>query len=302
MKWTLVFLSFFINNYFVISYCLVIDNNLKYNQVTFLTSHNSYAAKRSGYWYAQQNLTIKEQLNFGVRGLMLDTYRSCSIFNGDRIILSHGNSIVNRLLMIGKKPITFLDSLKEIKKFLEKNKTEIITIFLENYVLDQKLVDQDIERSGLSDLVLKPSDWNPDFNMGSWPAIKWMQQANKRVVIFNSIEKSKYSYFEWKHVIENQYGTLCFDKALNQRKESKVHSCSNRSLLLLNYIPTFKLNISGAYNRINSSFLFNLISRCYKNGLDRSGYCKGKIPNFINIDFIDEGSGLYFVNLLNSFS
>lgn len=274
------------------------DSSLRYDQVVFLTSHNSYAAKNHGYLYAQQKWTIKEQLRNGVRGLMLDTYRSRSICNGDRIVLCHGGPLINRIITGSRKPMKFVDSLIDIKDFMEENPYEIITIFLENYVKDENLIDQDFEEAGLSSMILKPDDWDPDL-IGSWPTLQWMQDNNKRLVIFNSLGRSRYAYNEWEQVIENQYGTLDLNKASVQRKESILYNHKDRNLLLINYIPTFKLNLGGAYKNINSKKLRKLLAICYSRGLDKDGYAKCKLPNFINVDFVDEGKCLDYVNSLN---
>ena len=50
------------------------DENLKYNEVCFLMSHNAHANKAAGYVYAQHQHNIIDQLKHGVRGLMLDTW------------------------------------------------------------------------------------------------------------------------------------------------------------------------------------------------------------------------------------
>jgi hypothetical protein len=48
----------------------------RFDQVTFVTAHNAFTASRDGWIYAQQELTIPQQLRLGVRGLMLDIYAS----------------------------------------------------------------------------------------------------------------------------------------------------------------------------------------------------------------------------------
>lgn len=51
-----------------------IDPLRRYDQVTFLTSHNAFTSSEDGWLYAQQVLSVPNQLNFGVRGLMLDIH------------------------------------------------------------------------------------------------------------------------------------------------------------------------------------------------------------------------------------
>src|SRR6185369_10751744 len=51
-----------------------INSSRHYDQVTFVTAHNAFAATDYGWIYAQQGLTITDQLKLGVRGLMLDIH------------------------------------------------------------------------------------------------------------------------------------------------------------------------------------------------------------------------------------
>ncbi len=186
------------------------DPQLKYNQVTFLTTHNSYAAKKHGFFYAQQYWTMQEQLENGVRGLMLDTYYNKTKTD---IVLCHGGLGWNAFLRGGKTPMSLQESLATIKEFLEQNKQEIITIFLENYVDNKALLDNAFKASGIEPFILSPAHWDPRQKRG-WPTIAWMQQTNKRVVIFNSLDKTDLTFNEWEHVVENQFGILSYKTCL----------------------------------------------------------------------------------------
>lgn len=269
------------------------DASVRYNDICFLTSHNSYAAKAHGYYYAQQNLSIREQLNAGVRGLMLDTHKHSK---SDTVILCHRNEWVNSLLCGGKPPATMEEALIVIREFLEKNPTEVITIFLENYVRSKNLSDLPYKRVGLEKLILRPSDWNPA-QKDCWPTLAWMQKHNKRLVIFNSIEQTELSYNQWEHVIENQWGALPLRHATKERPESKRYRNVKRFLYVVNYFPRLKVNYGGGYHKINSIDL----GACLKKALQGlgGGYCKERLPNFISLDFIDEGNGMHYVNEIN---
>lgn len=51
-----------------------LDPNRRYDQVTFLTAHNAFASTQDGWLYAQQAVSIPNQLKLGVRGFMLDLH------------------------------------------------------------------------------------------------------------------------------------------------------------------------------------------------------------------------------------
>jgi len=55
----------------------IIENQFldrKYNEVCFLTTHNSMNTKEDAFAVPNQTLSITHQLEYGVRGLMIDTY------------------------------------------------------------------------------------------------------------------------------------------------------------------------------------------------------------------------------------
>ena len=90
----------------------------RYNEVAYLTTHNSFNSSQDGFLFPNHNTNIKAQLNFGVRAFMIDVYD----VNGESVVY-HGYSF------LGSKPLsTYLDT---IKYFLETNPNEIITLILE---------------------------------------------------------------------------------------------------------------------------------------------------------------------------
>lgn len=269
------------------------DPRLRYHEVSFFTSHNSYAAKNHGYFYAQQKWSLKEQLHAGIRGLMLDTHLHAQ---SGEIILCHRNEWINKIICGGKPAMKFDDALKVIQEFLASEPSEVITIFLENYVKNKQLVDQSLSTAGLDPYILAPEHWDPISEQG-WPTLDWMQKNNKRLIIFNSIEETKLTFYQWEHVIENQWGALPCRHACKERHESRAHRLRNRYLYVINYFPRLKMNFGGSYERINSRDLDILLQQI-NNGLGNE-YCKGRLPNFVSLDFVDEGDGLKRVNIIN---
>lgn len=270
------------------------ENKLRYNEVCFLTSHNSYAAKQHGYYYAQQRWTIKQQLEAGVRRLMLDTHLDSKT---DKVILCHRSEWVNKLICAGKPHMLAHAALVTIREFLESHPGEIITIFLENYIHDSSVIDFCFKNAELEKYILSPSDWDPVVQDG-WPTLAWMQEHNKRLVVFNSIEKTYFAYNQWQHVIENQWGSIYYPQACKERPESCRYRSCKRYLYVVNYFPRLKINFGNGYALINSSGLTGLL-KALRKGLG-GGYCKERMPNFISLDFVDEGDGMKFVNEINA--
>jgi hypothetical protein len=264
---------------------------LRYDEVCHLTSHNSYAAVEHGYCYAQQQISIEKQLAYGVRGLMLDIG-----WEKDRIVLIHKNSLVTRLICKGKAPMPFESALETIKKFLEEHPLEVVTIFLENYVKDSSLLDKALSSAGVSPYILTPHHWN---SAHGWPTFTWMRTHNKRLIIFNATADTDYCFHEWKHVVENQWGTVHPVKACKERLESKRWKKEPRSLYLLNYFPFVDFRGKKSYEQINTDRLAAFLERALAKGLDTQ--CQPcHLPTFLCLDYVDVGDGMKHTQHINA--
>lgn len=98
-----------------------------------------------------------------------------------------------------------INSLKEIRGFLEKNPSEIVTIFIEDYVSSPKGLSKVFNASGLNKY------WFPVSRMPQkgedWPTVDDMVKQNQRLVVFtskSSKEASEGIAYEWRYVVENQ--------------------------------------------------------------------------------------------------
>lgn len=266
--------------------------HLRYDEVCHLTSHNSYAATEYGYLYAQQNLSLEKQFDYGVRGLMLDIGEEQR-----KVVLIHKSPFMTRLICRGKDPMPLQQALETIKKLLEQNPLEVITIFLENYVKDHSLLDKEWEQAGLDPFILTQKHW--DFTKNGWPTFEWMRTNNKRLIIFNATGETTYCLHEWRHVVENQWGTLHPVKACKERTESKAWKHEQRSLYLLNYFPFFDLNMRKSYARINREGLSTFLTRILSHGLDTRSQ-QTLTPTFLCIDYVEIGDGLSHVHHINA--
>lgn len=256
---------------------------LPFNKYSWLTTHNSFALSgvKSDTGSAliaptNQEDSVTNQLNNGVRGLMLDMYDFendiwlCHSFQGKCYNYTAFQPAINVL--------------KEIQTFLEANPTEIVTIFIEDYVTSTQGLTKVFNESGLSKY------WFPVSSMpktgGDWPTVDDMVQQNQRLVVFtskSSKEATEGIAYQWTYVVENQYGDGgMVSGSCPNRAESPPLNSTSISLVLENYFPDDP-NASAACMD-NSASLISMMNTCYEAASKRW-------PNFIAVDFYQRSDG-----------
>jgi len=185
-------------------------------------------------------------------------------------------------------PYKLKTALKEIKTFLVNNPEEIITIYIENHchkinsrkkeVSDKEITSYILEKSGISNMVLTPSDWNLT-QKGEWPTLQWMIDNNKRLVILNECR----GYSQTAKRVNNAHGpqkiqdfTLKFGTTgtkstakfyVDTKRKTLRTTPRNASLFIISLFPG---NAGGErlYKNINSNLLGQLIQKIFDDGLE----------------------------------
>lgn len=294
------------------------DPQLRYDEVSFLTAHNAFANFNEGWkQYMMQTWSIEEQLDHGVRGIMLDTHegtdgtiRLCHGGCGAFHTLQKGIGLAASALWQKHEYESLVNTLTTIKKWLDKHPSEIVTLFLENRVDNEKLAQEIASIKGFLPMVLKLNEWDPSKHDGKWPTISWMRAHNKRIIIFNEDKTEselsrtdgaqKYTYpfaYSWHYLIESRYGSVDKHTVCAERTESELYRDLGRFLLLLNFFRqiTGPLALSARDNSYQT--LKELVAFCKEQGL-----AHGKNPNFIALDFVEEGNAIKLINELNAYS
>ncbi|KAK4367623.1 hypothetical protein RND71_011415 [Anisodus tanguticus] len=263
------------------------NNTLPFNKYAFLTTHNAFAIEgepsRTGIprvTPTNQEDTVTQQLNNGIRGLMLDTYD----FDGD-IWLCHSFG-GNCHDFTAFEPA--IDTLKEIEAFLSANPSEIVTLILEDYVETPNGLTKVFTDAGLKKY------WFPVSKMPQsgqdWPLVSDMVAYNQRLIVFTSIkskEQSEGIAYQWNYMVENQYGDGGMEKgSCPNRAESSPMNDKSKSLVLVNYFRSVPLKPLACIQ--NSGDLLDMLITCHDAAANRWA-------NFIAVDYYkrSEGGGAF---------
>ncbi|KAJ8459754.1 hypothetical protein OPV22_032680 [Ensete ventricosum] len=265
--------------------------DLPFNEYSWLTTHNSYAMTGASsatgtslFTFTNQLDNVTSQLNNGIRGLMLDMY---DFENDIWLCHSNGGQCYNYTAF---QPA--IDVLKEIETFLAANPSEVITIFVEDYVKSTKGLSKVFNASGLMKYWF-PVDQMPK-NGSDWPLLSNMINKNHRLLVFTSIaskEASEGIAYEWNYVVETQYG----DQGMNpgscpNRAESSLMSTTSKSLVLMNYFRTDPSLTNACTD--NSDLLLSMLKTCHDLSANRWA-------NFVAVDFYMKGDAPEAVDVAN---
>jgi len=255
----------------------------KYNDVVFACTHNAYnySTEPPNFSLPNQSQSIEQQLNDGIRALMLDIhYADATIEAEDQSVwLYHSTGFVGYT--------SLKDELQVIANFLMNNPTEIVTIILECYVdfIDFKKA---MEQGGLMPFVYQPSA------NGAWLSLQQMIDNNQRLVVLSDVKDANadtWYMYVWDVAFETDY---------NNKKQQDFSCVTNRGdaandLFIFNHFITHSFLGTGL---IDSSAVINQ----YDYLLNRAKECQSyysQIPNFITVDFYDSDKVLEVVNELN---
>ncbi|XP_061341456.1 PI-PLC X domain-containing protein At5g67130-like [Gastrolobium bilobum] len=256
---------------------------LSFDRYSWLTTHNSFAlagarSATGSFIVAPMNQedTVADQLKNGVRGFMLDMY---DFLNDIWLCHSAEGKCFN---FTAFQPA--INVLNDIRSFLDSNPSEIVTIFIEDYVTSPHGLTKIFTASGLSKYML-PVSRMPK-NGGEWPTLHDMVQTNQRLVVFTSIsskEASEGIAYQWTYVVENQYG----DEGMKagscpNRAESSAMNTTSKSLVLLNYFHSAPNRSQACAD--NSAPLLSMMKTCR----EATG---NRWPNFIAVDYYRRSDG-----------
>lgn len=246
----------------------------KYNEVAYLTTHNSFSSTADNYSYPNQNYNITSQLNEGVRALMIDVYD----VNGIPTCY-HGFE------SLGSTPL--ISVLNEIESFLNNNPNEIVTIIFECYIT-ANAIETVFSQTNLLNLAYSHTLGMP------WPTLQEMITNNERLVVFSDVDDANANQDWYHYVWENAVETHFSVSAIANFSCDYNRGDAANDLFILNHFITNGIGIAdeGQATLANSMpFFKNRVIECQQ--------FHNKFPNFLTVDFYELGDALQVVNECN---
>ncbi|KAJ1680422.1 hypothetical protein EV182_000002 [Spiromyces aspiralis] len=268
-----------------------------YNRVSFPATHNSYAYATNNI-AANQEKSIRQQLDGGIRVFMLDIHRkdrntipaSVNIRRKrDDSSDPSGISLCHTLcLLLYDGPLA--DELLNFRQYLDANPHEVLTIFFENNdSFTPEQIAADFSSVGLDKYVYAPSKTSN--GTITWPTLRDMIDQNKRLFVFSD-RSINIAAVPW-ILPQNQYVA----QTSYEVQEGSTFPCSpdsiTKPLVILNHFAYKTMTVLGRnlpvpiyqdVDSINSGQSFN----------DQLALCNTtlrspQMPNFVTVDFYNHG-------------
>jgi hypothetical protein len=242
----------------------------RFDEVSYATTHNANSNAQDGFSGPNQQYNVTRQLEDGVRGLMLDTH-----YDAGTVMLCHA------FCVLGKRPL--VDTLVELREFLEREPYEVVSIIFESYVSAAD-TEAAFAAAGLLPYVHAQPVADP------WPTLREMIASDRRLVVFTDSGGGTYPWYHhvWNYAFETHYS---FSTPADLSCAPNRGNPANR-LFILNHFLTQVFGSPTLAAQINFNPLF----------IDRANACaaaNAALPNFVTVDFHDIGDTFAVVDALN---
>ncbi len=284
----------------------------RYNQVSFAATHNSHANQTDwdtlfDFVAINQSGGLVDQLNDGIRGMMIDTY-----LDDGKYKLCHGTCTIGQMLWVSANV--------QISSWLGNHPSEIVTFILEDGLNETQTKDA-LVQGGLWNYIFKWSDYygsknTPGATMNAWPTLGWMIENNKRLVVTTSRNTSNYDWYldEKDYGWQNEYNDenmQCGDGSSG----TNARGVSNQPnyLFVMNHFKTSTFSFGAGtfgggdqgWSRDNNAFgpLYGHASNCWLNPAAAGDPTTNPfkiIPNHVTVDWYSLPNKNEILNVVNA--
>jgi hypothetical protein len=271
------------------------------NRVAFAATHNSMsAADQKGWTFTQQEKGVPDQLDAGIRGLLIDMYYGVQTRRGVQNVplgkvderlrpgaLGRDVYLCHALCGFGATRAT--DALRDVRDFLAAHSREVVVISIEDYVRPRD-VARLFEESGLARYV-----WRRALGRERFPTLRAMVDQDRRVVV---MMEHRAGHVRWLHpqfdlVQETPYTFRSpREVAAESSCRSNRGSPDNPLFLLNNWVDTSPVPQPRNAAEVNShDALLRRARTC--------GRLRERLPNLVAVDFFEQGDVVGVVRELN---
>lgn len=272
------------------------------NEVAFAASHNAMSITEYGWLWPMHDGTITEQLEYGVRALLIDTHymdspeeqaagaarlparlqpvaqKAISTFRAPG---QEGVWLCHEFCALGASP--FPGAAEEVRVFLEQNPREVIFIVIQDEVAPAD-VEATITEAGLLPYIYDHPEGQP------WPTMRELIDSNQRLIVMAENEGPPPQWYDnvWTVTEETPY-TFVFPEQFSC--EPNRGGTGQPFFLLNHWIQR------GSPNRVDAAIVNDydfLLARAQQCAAER-----GQIPNFVAVNFYSQGDLIDVVNTLN---
>lgn len=271
----------------------------KYGNVTFLGSHDSFAASGNPFALARtQEVDITAQMTLGVRMLQAQSH-----MNNKELHFCHGTCG----LFDGGSVQQYLG---KVKKFLDRHPNEVMTFIFTNpeNLSVSKVWKPIFDKAGITEMAYVPPQ--PVMSRDDWPTLGEMIESGKRVVVFldhgaesRTDPAVDFILPQFQMVWEDVYDPTSdkfpckVDRTAGPLAPSQQLSLINHNLNA-NIFPIGRgILIPDRLNSPKSNGVMSIMSH----SANCAPFVENRNPNFVLLDYVNIGQGLEAVNRLNGF-
>ncbi|KAJ6045115.1 uncharacterized protein N7446_003317 [Penicillium canescens] len=264
-----------------------------YSNITFVGSHDSPFVGPLP--QQNQNIEVTAQLDMGIRYLQAQTHRS--VFDKNTLELCHTSCFL-------EDAGTLKSFLETVKKWLDANPNEVVTLLLTNgdSVPISEFGDT-FSSSGINSYAYTPSA-NP-LSISDWPTLGEMISSGKRLVVFldYGADTSKVNYIldEFTYYFETPY-----DVTDSTFSSCKIDRPSGASATGRMYVVNHFLDVDILGVLVPDRDKADATNAATGEGSigAQATLCEGlynRAPHVLLADFVDKGDVILAQNALNGF-
>ncbi|MCL9760643.1 hypothetical protein [Frankia sp. AiPa1] len=280
----------------------------RYDQVTYLATHNAMANSEDRFLGPSQDPTIVHQLDLGVRTLLVDVHHwtpaeqvasylatlppttraALEPLTRGAVSQRPGVWLCHDVCQLGA--LDYVAALGQIRDWMNRNPTEVVTLIVQDNDVPASEIAGGVAAAGLAGMVATP----PDDPHGRWPTLGSMIGSGRRLVIFTEQQDLPGTFLRG-------FYRYASDTPFDAKQPADLVGCprnrgsAGSSLLLMNnWITATAPSRQAALTSNNAGALGNRAQRCRGE--------QGRTPTFIAVDFSTIGSAQAAVDRLNGVS